>query len=130
MSLGLTLRFIPFPSSSNIEFQTELLETSQVRSFVISVIIAWHWSGTMILFVSIAGLAFFSYVFVPVVVVFVSWLVILESGDILGWCITTRQSTMASANQESLIVLLCRCPQGYGRSYVPARAQQSAHVHL
>ncbi len=69
-----------------------------MRSFVISVVIAWHWSGTVTLFVFIAGLAFFSYVFVPVVVVFVSWLVILESGNILGWYITTVQSRIALAN--------------------------------
>ena len=57
---------------------------SEVRSFVVSVVLALDWASSWKLFFLLVLLSFFSYVFVPVVVVFVSWLVIMESGSIMG----------------------------------------------
>jgi len=55
----------------------------EVRSFVVSVVLAWHWSTSLALFMFLSLVSFFCYVVVPVVVVFVSWLVIFESGSFL-----------------------------------------------
>lgn len=55
----------------------------EVRSFVVSVVLALDLSSTWSVFFLLLLMSFFTYVFVPVVVLFISWMVIMESGSFM-----------------------------------------------
>ena len=55
----------------------------EVRSFVVSVVLALDLSSNWSVFFLLLLMSFFTYVFVPVVVLFISWMVILESGSFM-----------------------------------------------